>query len=172
MPRSWGIPAASRQTDLRLLDVLARKGAFQRVAASVSPDLEMTEIQTRLLAEGGPAVQFDRVESKDGRRWDMPVLVNLFGTVGRVARGDGARTFDARPVPQLLPIGGRQGEDGGPRPHGVGELQVGAGEHERPLALLERLGGVALHAEGEFKRFEAGFEFTQVKDAPSAHRAV
>ena len=53
----------------------------------VSPVLEMTEIQTRLLAEGGPAVLFENVVRADGERYDMPVLVNLFGTVERVAWG-------------------------------------------------------------------------------------
>ena len=84
------------------LDLLARKGAFQRVEAPVSPELEMTEIQTRLLAEGGPAVQFDRVESKDGRRWDMPVLVNLFGTVERVAWGMDRTPDQLREVGETL----------------------------------------------------------------------
>ena len=51
------------------------------------PVLEMTEIQTRLLAEGGPAVLFENVVGADGKRHDMPVLVNLFGTVERVAHG-------------------------------------------------------------------------------------
>ncbi|MDA0951316.1 MAG: UbiD family decarboxylase, partial [Proteobacteria bacterium] len=55
-----------------------------RVTTPVSPELEMTEIQTRLLAEGGPAVLFENVRAADGRAWDMPVLVNLFGTVKRV----------------------------------------------------------------------------------------
>ena len=49
--------------------------------------LEMTEIQTRLLAEGGPAVLFENVVRPDGARYEMPVLVNLFGTVERVAWG-------------------------------------------------------------------------------------
>ncbi|MEX2408831.1 MAG: UbiD family decarboxylase, partial [Rhodovibrionaceae bacterium] len=48
---------------------------------------EMTEIQTRLLAEGGPAVLFENVQRDDGTAYDMPVLVNLFGTVERVAWG-------------------------------------------------------------------------------------
>ena len=38
-----------------------RAGRLVRVAAPVSPYLEMTEIQTRLLAEGGPAVLFENV---------------------------------------------------------------------------------------------------------------
>jgi len=47
----------------------------------------MTEIQTRLLAEGGPAVLFENVIRADGEPSDMPCLVNLFGTVKRVAMG-------------------------------------------------------------------------------------
>src|SRR6201988_860125 len=58
-----------------------------RVTVPVSPYLEMTEIQTRLLAEGGPAVLFENVISAPGRSRAMPVLVNLFGPVDRVAWG-------------------------------------------------------------------------------------
>ena len=73
-----------------LRDFIARLEAenrLVRVSAPVSPNLEMTEIQTRLLAEGGPAVLFENVVNEDGSRHDMPVLVNLFGTVERVAWG-------------------------------------------------------------------------------------
>ena len=43
------------------MDRLEAAGRLVRVAAPVSPFLEMTEIQTRLLAEGGPAVLFENV---------------------------------------------------------------------------------------------------------------
>ncbi|MBL6940969.1 MAG: UbiD family decarboxylase, partial [Rhodospirillales bacterium] len=43
------------------IDRLERDGRLVRVSEPVSPFLEMTEIQTRLLAEGGPAVLFDNV---------------------------------------------------------------------------------------------------------------
>lgn len=69
------------------MELLAERGELVRVRAPVSPELEMTEIQTRLLAESGPAALFENVRHPDGRRWDMPVLVNLFGTVERVALG-------------------------------------------------------------------------------------
>ena len=36
-------------------------GDLRRVRTPVSPFLEMTEIQTRLLAEDGPAVLFENV---------------------------------------------------------------------------------------------------------------
>ena len=60
---------------------LERAQKLVRVREPVSPKLEMTEIQTRLLAEGGPAVLFENVVGPDGRKYDMPVLTNLFGTV-------------------------------------------------------------------------------------------
>jgi len=76
-------------------------GELVRVAAPVSPVLEMTEIQTRLLAEGGPAVLFENVRDGD-RAWDMPVLVNLFGTVGRVAMGMERAPDELRGVGEML----------------------------------------------------------------------
>ena len=69
------------------MDRLEAAGRLARVTAPVSPELEMTEIQTRLLADGGPAVLFENVISARGTSRAMPVLVNLFGTVERVALG-------------------------------------------------------------------------------------
>ncbi|HEX3066333.1 MAG TPA: UbiD family decarboxylase [Dongiaceae bacterium] len=69
------------------IDRLEKDGQLVRVREAVSPHLEMTEIQTRLLAEAGPAVLFENVVGADGKRSPMPVLVNLFGTVERVAMG-------------------------------------------------------------------------------------
>ena len=62
----------------------------------------MTEIQTRLLAEGGPAVLFENVVGPDGQRYDMPVLVNLFGTVERVAWGMDREPDQLREVGETL----------------------------------------------------------------------
>src|SRR6185312_8124155 len=73
-----------------LRDFIARleaAGELKRVAAPVSTVLEMTEIQTRLIAQGGPAVIFEKPIKADGTPSEMPVLVNLFGTVKRVAMG-------------------------------------------------------------------------------------
>src|SRR5512138_2302639 len=74
-------------------------GRLARVAAPVSPVLEMTEIQTRLLAEGGPAVLFENVVHPGAR---MPVLVNLFGTVERVAWGMDREPGQLREIGQTL----------------------------------------------------------------------
>ena len=64
---------------------LEREGRLARVTEPISTVLEMTEIQTRLLAEHGPAVLFENVIGQDGKKYDTSVLVNLFGTVERVA---------------------------------------------------------------------------------------
>ena len=66
---------------------LEAAGELVRVSEPVSSQLEMTEIQRRLLRDGGPAVLFENVIRADGERSDMPCLVNLFGTVKRVAMG-------------------------------------------------------------------------------------
>jgi 4-hydroxy-3-polyprenylbenzoate decarboxylase len=89
-------------TSLRdFIALLERDGKLVRVAEPVSPNLEMTEIQTRLLAEGGPAVLFETVMEGD-RRWAMPVLVNLFGTIDRVALGMGRPPAELREIGETL----------------------------------------------------------------------
>ena len=73
-----------------LRDFIARleaQGELVRVREPVSTVLEMTEIQTRLIAQGGPAAIFEKPVKADGTPSDIPVLVNLFGTVKRVAMG-------------------------------------------------------------------------------------
>jgi 4-hydroxy-3-polyprenylbenzoate decarboxylase len=79
------------------IDRLEKSGRLVRVKAAVSPVLEMTEIQTRLLAEQGPAVLFENVVGSD-----MPVLVNLFGTVERVAWGMDREPGQLRAVGETL----------------------------------------------------------------------
>src|SRR5690242_17126345 len=81
---------------------LESAGRLVRVREPVSPILELTEIQTRLLAEGGPAVLFENVIAEDGRRYSMPVLVNLFGTVERVAWGMEREPHQLREVGETL----------------------------------------------------------------------
>lgn len=65
---------------------LEKDGDLIRVSEPVSTNLEMTEIQTRIIAQGGPAILFENVTTENGKN-PMPVLVNLFGTVDRVAKG-------------------------------------------------------------------------------------
>ncbi len=90
-------------TSLReFIDRLEAAGRLVRVAEPVSPYLEMTEIQTRLLAEEGPAVLFENVVGEGGRRYGMPMLVNLFGTVERVAWGMDREPNQLREVGETL----------------------------------------------------------------------
>src|ERR1700691_1119851 len=81
---------------------LERDGQLRRVTVPVSPDREITEIHTRLLAEGGPAVLFENVTRPDGGRYAMPVLTNLFGTVERVAWGMDREPGELRQIGETL----------------------------------------------------------------------
>ena len=84
------------------IDRLESSGRLVRVTAPVSTHLEMTEIQTRLLAEKGPAVIFENPVGPDGKPYGMPVLVNLFGTVERVAWGMDREPHQLREVGETL----------------------------------------------------------------------
>ncbi len=81
---------------------LESAGKLVIVAEPISTDLEMTEIQTRLLAEEGPAVLFENPINEKGEKSDMPVLVNLFGTVDRVAMGMNKEPDQLREVGDTL----------------------------------------------------------------------
>ena len=93
------MPFASLRDSIAKLE---KAGRLVRVTAPVSPVLEMTEIQTRLLAQQGPAVLFENVVREDGSKYDMPVLVNLFGTVERVAWGMDREPAQLRGVGETL----------------------------------------------------------------------
>ncbi len=69
------------------LDLLNREGQLKRVSQPVSTVLEMTDIHQRLIKTGGPAVIFEKPVRADGQVSDIPCLINLFGTVERVAMG-------------------------------------------------------------------------------------
>jgi 4-hydroxy-3-polyprenylbenzoate decarboxylase len=84
---------------------LESEGELVRVREPVSTVLEMTEIQTRLLAENGPAVIFEQPIRADGSRSDIPVLVNLFGTVKRVAMGVTMGGVERRDAKSLREVG-------------------------------------------------------------------
>lgn len=82
--------------------LLESRDRLRRVTAPVSTVLEITEIQTRLLAEGGPAVLFENVIDDRGQKAAMPVLANLFGTVERVAWGMDREPHQLREVGETL----------------------------------------------------------------------
>ena len=86
--------------DLReFLAKLEALGGLKRIAAPVSPRLEMTEVCDRVLRAGGPALLFERPAG-----FSMPVLGNLFGTVERIALAMGVEA-GADPAPALREIG-------------------------------------------------------------------
>lgn len=79
-----------------------------RVSEPVSTNLEITELHRRLIAAQGPAAILENVTTETGAQAQMPCLINLFGTVERVARavtlgGAPRRTAqDLREVGELL----------------------------------------------------------------------
>jgi 4-hydroxy-3-polyprenylbenzoate decarboxylase len=81
---------------------LEAKGRLKRVSKPVSTHLEMTEIQTRLLADGGPAVLFENPVGPEGQKYPIPVLVNLFGSKERVAWGMEREVADLRKLGETL----------------------------------------------------------------------
>src|SRR5262249_48938902 len=58
---------------------LERQGELKRINTEVDPELEVTEITQRVLREQGPALLFERPKGSS-----TPLLMNLFGTMGRV----------------------------------------------------------------------------------------
>ena len=89
--------------DLRdFMSQLENIGELKRVGVAVDTHLEMTEIGDRVLRAGGPALLFEQPKTGT-RRYDMPVLTNLFGTPRRVALGMGEESVQAlREVGKLL----------------------------------------------------------------------
>ena len=84
------------------IEELERIGQLTRVTKPVSTVLEVTEIQTRLLAESGPAVLFENPIKADGSPSEIPVLINIFGTVDRVAIGMNRKKQELRQFGEQL----------------------------------------------------------------------
>ena len=94
-----------KYADLReFVAQLEARGELKRIAVPISPRLEMTEVCDRVLRSGGPALLFEKpavAGSQSGH--DIPVLANLFGTVGRVAAAMGVdHEKDLREIGKLL----------------------------------------------------------------------
>ena len=76
--------------DLRdFMAFLEKKGQLQRITAPVSAELEITEIADRVVKAGGPALLFENV-----RGYDMPVVINLFGSEERMSWALGVDSLD------------------------------------------------------------------------------
>ena len=90
-------------TDLRdFMTQLEKMDELKRIRQPISPVLEMTEIGDRTLRKGGPALFYENVVHEN-KKYDYPVLANLFGTPRRVALGMGAQEVsELRAIGQLL----------------------------------------------------------------------
>jgi UbiD family decarboxylase len=77
---------------------LRQAGELRVVEAPVDANLEVAEIHRRVIAAGGPAVLFERVEGKE-----FPLVTNLFGSRRRaeIAFGANAERFFQRMVEVL-----------------------------------------------------------------------
>lgn len=71
------------------LAALERAGQLHRVKAPVDPTLEISEVVSRTVRAGGPALLFERPT-----RGEMPVAINLFGTHERMAMALGVTSVD------------------------------------------------------------------------------
>src|SRR3954466_9417896 len=77
--------------DLRGWSALVeREGELVRVDAEVDPELEITEINDRVVKQGGPALLFEHVKGSD-----RSLLINQFGTERRMAMAFDAPSLDA-----------------------------------------------------------------------------
>lgn len=83
------------------LKTLEKNNLLVKVQEPVSTVLEMTEIHRRVLHKGGSAILFENVITENGKS-DIPVLVNLFGTVQRVALGMDSTPDQLREIGELL----------------------------------------------------------------------
>lgn len=79
-----------RFIDIReFIEFLESKGELVRIKTPVSNDLEITEITDRVVKAGGPALLFENVIG-----YDMPVLINIYGSSQRTAWALGGDQID------------------------------------------------------------------------------
>ncbi|MBS1914444.1 MAG: menaquinone biosynthesis decarboxylase [Bacteroidetes bacterium] len=72
-----------------LIDALERAGELVRITAEVDPELEITEIATRVMRAYGPALLFENVRGSK-----VPLLINAYGSNRRMCMALGAASFD------------------------------------------------------------------------------
>jgi len=71
------------------LKLLEKEGELRRVTHPVSPELEITEIASRLMHGGGPALLFENVAGSE-----LPVSINVMGSPKRMALALGVDDVD------------------------------------------------------------------------------
>ncbi|HLG31394.1 MAG TPA: UbiD family decarboxylase, partial [Candidatus Brocadiales bacterium] len=72
------------------IEKLEQAGELKRIKTEVSADLEITEITDRVSKAHGPALLFERVKG-----YNIPLLINAFGSFKRMAMALGAQSLDA-----------------------------------------------------------------------------
>ncbi len=94
-----------KSTDLNeIILTLEKMDQLKRVLTEVDPELEITEITSRTVRQGGPALLFEKIKG-----YDMPVLTNLFGSLKRVGLVMGFSDFNeiekeiAKWIPPKIP---------------------------------------------------------------------
>lgn len=104
------------------ITTLEEAGDLVRIREPVATHLEMTEIQSRIMAKDGPALLFEKPLRPDGSISPIPVLTNLFGTVKRVAMGITFGGKASETAQELREVGKMLAELRQPRPPaGIGE---------------------------------------------------
>lgn len=94
-----------RFRDLRaFLSYLDLNRQLASIRAQVSTVHEMTEVHRRMLSAGGPALRFDQAVRADGCVSEIPVVVNLFGSISRVAWGLGVERENLRALGESLAV--------------------------------------------------------------------
>jgi 4-hydroxy-3-polyprenylbenzoate decarboxylase len=71
------------------IEVLEKQGELKRISVEVDPILEITEIASRVMKDGGPALLFEHVTGSD-----YPLLINAMGSEKRMAMAFSANTLD------------------------------------------------------------------------------
>ncbi len=91
--------AASLREFVALLEA---RGLLRRLTTPISVQHELTEIHRRVLAADGPALLVENPLLAGGAPAQMPVLVNLFGTLERIALGFGLDRDDLPALGEAL----------------------------------------------------------------------
>ncbi|MDR0644471.1 MAG: menaquinone biosynthesis decarboxylase [Treponema sp.] len=79
-------------TDLQdFIGRLEKMGELKRITATVDPELEIAEIASRVMKDGGPALLFENVKGSV-----YPLLINALGSERRMATALGAESLDAK----------------------------------------------------------------------------
>ncbi|MFL1780922.1 UbiD family decarboxylase [Candidatus Hepatincolaceae symbiont of Richtersius coronifer] len=90
------------KTLTNFIDLLEQKGQLIRTKEPINTYLELTEIQSRLLAKNGPALLCENILNKQGKPSKYPVLINLFGSKERFALGLGKNLEEIQKLGELL----------------------------------------------------------------------